>query len=97
MINIERDAKIFKALFYLLMVFIDNGLGCSTFFFRFYSNSCAMLVGPANVYHVLLLEAQVPYENVSRQICARQVADVQWAVGIRQSRSNGVAFKFIKL
>lgn len=51
-----------------------------------------MLVGAAYEYHILAFGAQVADVYIAGQVATGEVADVDGAIGIDQSGSNGVSF-----
>ena len=92
-IHIKRHFKIAERVANQGMVFINDLLRRNAFFLGANGNGHAVLVGAANKFYVTPYRAQVAHINIGRQINARQVANVHWAIGIGQSSRNGVALR----
>jgi hypothetical protein len=96
-INIKRYPKLFKAFFYLGMVFINNSLGRSAFFFALMVMAAPCSSDPQTYNYILFFEPQVPYKNIGGQVSAGKVAYMERPVSIRQCRSNRISFIFVEL
>ncbi len=86
-VYIEGDTNLFEGIADLRVVFIDDlARGDVPFLPGAHRDGGPVFVGAANEHHVFAHQPQVAHINISRQISAGEVPDVQGAVGIGAGR-----------
>ncbi len=92
-VNVERNSETLERILDHAVVFVHDILRGNTFILGFQGNWHAMLVGAADKSHFLSVHPEKTGINISRNIHAGKVSDVNRSVGIRQSRSNEGTFE----
>ncbi len=74
------------------MIFIDHFLGRNSFLFRLQCNGYPMFIAAADKRYILALQPLITRINICRNVNARQMPDVDGAIGIRKGGSNSISF-----
>ena len=77
------------------MITVYHVLWSDAFFLGTDSDRYPVFIGAANEEYVFLLQAEVTYINVGRDLNACQVTDVYRTIGIRKRRGNGGSFEVL--
>jgi hypothetical protein len=94
---VEQDSEPAETLFHQAVIAIDYLLGRDVLPIRPDGDGNAMLVGTADKQDIVTFEPLITYEDIGGNIGARQMAEVQGAVRIRQCRSNKEFFWQVSL
>ena len=94
-INIERNPHLPERLFDHCMILVDDLLRAYLFFQCPDRDLYTVFVAAANKFDVSFLRSLIANINVSRNIDAGQMTDVNRPVGIGASSSDQVSFKLI--
>src|SRR5258706_10163986 len=54
-----------------------------------------MLIAAAHKNNILVVQPQVPYINIGRNVCPRQVPDMFWTIGIGKRRRDSISFEVL--
>lgn len=92
-VDVEGDTKVGKGLFDDAVVFVDDVLRGNTLLQRFDGDGNPVFVGAADKDHIFTLHAEKPDIDVGGNINPCQMANMDWPIGIRESRCDGIAFK----
>src|SRR5687768_5923444 len=93
-INIKGDSQLLETAGYQGVILVDNSLRGRIFLKSLIWNSRSVLVTAANKKNILSGRSQVANINIGRDISTCEMANVLGAIGVRQRRCNGIAFKF---
>ena len=93
-VYIERYAQLLETVLDYIVVTVHYVLRSDTLVLGLYSDGHAVLVATAYEENLPPLQAQVSDINVRRDIDSRQMAYVDRAIGIRQSRSHQRTLEF---
>ena len=91
-VNVERNAEVFKTLFYHSVEPVYHVLRTNALFSCPDRNGHAVFVATSDKHHVLVFQSHISCVDVGRHVNAGQVSDMHAAIGVRQGSCDGGSF-----
>lgn len=93
-IIVETHSELFEAIFVHRVVAVNNLLGRHAFFIRGDRDWNAVFIRTADKDYVFALQAEIPDIDVSRQVCAGKMSEMDRTVCVWKCRCNKSSRKF---
>ena len=94
-IDIEIDSESCKGILYDSVILVHDVLRCAVLLLGLDGDGHAVLIGAADIKHILAPEPEIPDIDIGRDIHAGKMSDVDRAVRIRQRTGYERSFEIL--